>query len=289
MPYIRVGQENSGNINLYYEDHGTGEPIVLVHGWPLSGASWEKQVPALLDAGYRVITYDRRGFGKSSRPVSGFEYNTLAADLEKLLTKLDLHDATLVGFSMGGGEVARYLGAYPSKRVKKAVFIASITPFLLKTDENPEGTAGAVFDGIEKAITADRLAFLSSFLADFYNFDVLGGHRVSSQVVQSNWNVAADASPTGTFDCVSAWLTDFRKDLAGIEIPTLVIHGDADRILPFAATGKRTHALLKESQLLVVKGGPHGITWTHADIVNQGLLTFLGAEKDALKEQGKVA
>ncbi len=275
MAYICVGQENSSDINLYYEDSGTGEPVVLVHGWPLSGASWEKQVSALLKAGHRVIAYDRRGFGKSSRPIAGYEYDTLASDLEKLVTKLDLRDVTLVGFSMGGGEVARYLGAYGGKRVKKAVFIASITPYLLKTHENPEGVSGTIFDGIEKAVIADRPAFLSSFLADFYNFDVLGGHRVSSQVVQSNWNVAADASPTATLNCVSAWLTDFRKDIASINVPTLVIHGDADRILPFSATGKCTHALVEGSQLSVVKGGPHGITWTHSDEVNRTLLSFL--------------
>ena len=286
MAYICVGQENSVDINLYYEDSGTGDPVVLIHGWPLSGASWEKQVSALLDAGHRVITYDRRGFGKSSRPIAGYEYDTFASDLEKLVAKLDLRDATLVGFSMGGGEVAKYLGAYGGKRVKKAVFIASITPYLLKTHENPEGVPGTVFDGIEKAVVEDRPAFLSSFLADFYNFDVLGGHRVSSQVVQSNWNVAADASPTATLKCVSAWLNDFRKDIESINIPTLVIHGDADRILPFAATGKRTHELIAGSQLVVVKGGPHGITWTHSDEVNRALLSFLG---ESSKTIGRVA
>jgi len=276
MPYVQVGTENSGNIDLYYEDHGTGKPVVLVHGWPLSGRSWEKQVPVLLDAGYRVITYDRRGFGDSSKPVSGYDYDTFASDLHKLVTKLDLRDAALVGFSMGGGEVARYLGTYGTERVRQAVFIASIPPFLLKTPDNPGGVDGSIFDGIKKALAADRPAFLSKFLSDFYNVDILGGKLVSDQVVQMSWNIAAGASPKGTLDCVPAWLTDFRNDLQRIDVPTLVIHGDADRILPLAATGKRTHEAIKGSRLVVVEGGPHGLTWTHAEKVNQELITFLG-------------
>lgn len=276
MPYVQVGTENSGNIDLYYEDHGTGKPVVLVHGWPLSGSSWEKQVPVLLDAGYRVITYDRRGFGESSKPVSGYNYDTLASDLHKLVTKLDLREAALVGFSMGGGEVARYLGTYGTERVRQAVFMAAITPFLLKTPDNPGGVDGSVFDGIKKAITADRPAFLSKFLSDFYNVDTLGGKLVSEQAVQLSWNIGAGASPKGTLDCVSAWLTDFRNDLQRIDVPTLVVHGDADRILPLAATGKRTHEAIKGSRLVVVEGGPHGLTWTHAERVNQELITFLG-------------
>ena len=278
MPYIEVGKENSGNIDLYYEDQGNpkGKPVVLVHGWPLSGRSWEKQTAALLEAGHRVIAYDRRGFGYSSRPASGYDYDTFAEDLDKLLDKINLHDVTLVGFSMGGGEVARFLGNYGSVRVSKAVFIASIPPFLLKTPDNPEGVDGSVFEGIKKGIAADRAAFLSQFLANFYNVDVLGGKRISDQVVQMSWNVAAGASPIGTLECVSAWLTDFRNDLKRIEIPTLVIHGDSDRILPLAATGKRTAELVKGSKLVVIEGGPHGLTWTHADEVNTALLEFIG-------------
>jgi len=276
MPYINVGQENSGNIDLYYEDHGTGKPVVLVHGWPLSGRSWEKQVPALLAAGHRVITYDRRGFGDSSEPTSGYDYDTFTQDLHKLVTKLDLREFALVGFSMGGGEVARYLGTYGTKGVSKAVFISSIPPFLLKTSDNPDGVDGAVFEGIKKAIVADRPAFLSQFLSNFYNVDILGGKLVSDQAIQLSWNIAAGASPKGTLDCVSAWLTDFRNDLKRIDIPTLVIHGDADRILPISATGKRTPEFVKGSKLVVVEGGPHGLTWTHAEKVNQALLDFLG-------------
>ncbi len=275
MNYIQVGKENSGNIDLYYEDHGTGKPVVLIHGWPLSGDAWEKQVPALMQGGYRVITYDRRGFGKSSRPTTGYDYDTFAADLQTLLTKLELRDVTLVGFSMGGGEVARYLGKYGSERVSKAVFMAAIPPFLLQTPANPAGVDGKLFDGIKQAIAADRPAFLTSFLANFYNLDVLGGKSISDEAVRQSWNIAAGASPQGTLDCVQAWLTDFRDDLARIKVPTLVIHGDADRILPLAATGNRTHELVKGSRLVVVEGGPHGLNWTHADQVNRALREFL--------------
>jgi pimeloyl-ACP methyl ester carboxylesterase len=281
MSYITVDKENSGTIDLYYEDHGTGRPVVLIHGWPLSGLSWEKQVPALLDAGYRVITYDRRGFGNSGRPTFGYDYDTLSEDLHKLMTELNLRDATLVGFSMGGGEVVRYLGTFGSDRVEKAVFISAIPPFLLKTPDNPEGVDGSVFDGIKESIIADRPAFLSEFFRDFYNVDLLGGDRISDEVVRLSWNVAAGASPKGTLDCVSAWLTDFRNDLKSIDVPVLVIHGDADRIVPFAASGKRTHELVEGSTLAVVEGGPHGITWTHAEIVNRELLDFLGREVQA--------
>jgi len=279
MPFVNVGQENSGNIDLYYEDHGSGKPVVLIHGWPLSGASWEKQTAALLDVGHRVITYDRRGFGRSSQPSTGYDYDTFAADLNKFVTKLDLSDVSLVGFSMGGGEVARYLGTYGSQRVSKAVFIASVPPFLLKTANNPEGVDGGVFEGIKKAIIADRPAFLSAFLANFYNVDVLGGKSISDQVVQYNWNVGVAASGKGTLDCVSAWVTDFRNDLPRIDVPTLVIHGDADRILPLAATGTRTQKAVKGARLVVVEGGPHGLTWTHAEKVNRELLNFLGQKK----------
>ncbi len=212
MNYINVGKENSTSIDLYYEDHGTGKPVVLIHGWPLNGGSWEKQVPDLLNAGYRVITYDRRGFGMSSKPTSGYDYDTFAEDLNKLITKLDLRDVALVGFSMGGGEVARYLGNYGSGRVNKAAFLSAVPPFLLKTPDNPDGVEGSVFEGIKESITKDRLAFLSAFLSDFYNADLLRGERVSDQAIQFSWNVAAGASPKGTLDCVSAWVTDFRKE-----------------------------------------------------------------------------
>jgi non-heme chloroperoxidase len=279
MPYVTVGQENTGNIDLYYEDQGSGKTVVLIHGWPLSGASWEKQTAALLAAGYRVIAYDRRGFGRSSQPSTGYDYDTFAGDLQKLVTKLDLREFALVGFSMGGGEVARYLGTYGSERVTQAVFIASVPPFLLKTPNNPEGVDGSVFEGIKKAIVADRPAFLSAFLANFYNVDVLGGKNISDQVIQYNWNVGVGASAKGTLDCVSAWVTDFRNDLPRVDVPALVIHGDADRILPLAASGARTQKLVKGARLVVVEGGPHGLTWTHAEEVNRELLDFLAQKK----------
>ncbi len=275
MPYVTVGEENSGSIDLYYEDHGSGKPVVLIHGWPLSGRSWEKQLPALLEAGYRVVTYDRRGFGESSKPTSGYDYDTFAADLHALITKLDLRDAALVGFSMGGGEVARYLGTHGSERVRKAAFLAAIPPFLLKTADNPKGVDGSVFEGIKKGIATDRPAFLAGFLSNFYNVDVLKGKRISDELVRLSWNIAAMASPKATLDCVSAWLTDFRKDLAKIDVPTLVLHGDSDRIVPLEASAKRTHEAVKGSRHIVVKDGPHGLSWTHADEVNQALLDLL--------------
>jgi pimeloyl-ACP methyl ester carboxylesterase len=277
MPFVSVGQENSGSIDLYYEDHGSGKPVVLIHGWPLSGRSWEKQVATLLKAGYRVITYDRRGFGDSSKPTFGYDYDTFAEDLHKLVTKLDLHAAALVGFSMGGGEVARYLGKYGSERVKKAVFVAAIPPFLLKTPDNPSGVDASAFEGIKAGISADRLAFLTSFFSNFYNTDVYGGNRVSEEAVRFSWNIAAGASPKGTLDCVTAFSsTDFRKDLARINVPTLIVHGDADRIVPIDASGKLTHELVKGSRLVIAEGAPHGLNLTHAEELNSELLSFLG-------------
>ena len=276
MPYITVGKENSGNIELYYEDHGTGKPVVLIHGYPLSGASWEKQVAVLLEAGHRVITYDRRGFGRSSQPSTGYNYDTFAEDLHKVVEKLVLRDFALVGFSMGGGEVARYLGKYGSKDVSKAVFISSVPPYLLKTPDNPEGVDGSVFEGIQKAVAADRYAFFTEFFKNFYNTDALMGTRVSEQAVQASWNIAAAASATASLACVPTWHEDFRQDLARVDVPTLVIHGDADRILPIGASGDRTAKLVKGARLVVVKDGPHCITWTHADIVNRELVSFLG-------------
>jgi len=279
MAYLTVDKENSGNIDLYYEDHGSGKPVVLIHGYPLSGASWEKQVPVLLDAGHRVITYDRRGFGKSTQPTTGYNYDTFAEDLQKLITQLELRDFALVGFSMGGGEVARYLGKYGSQGVSKAVIISGVPPFLLKTPDNPEGLDSSVFEGIQKAIVADRYAFFTDFFKNFYNLDVLLGKRVSGQVVQSSWNVAVGSSAVASLACVPTWHEDFRNDVARIDVPTLVIQGDADRILPIAASGLRAAKLIKGARLLVVKDGPHCITWTHAEQVNTELLEFLGKVK----------
>lgn len=285
MPYITVGEENSGDIELYYEDQGAGQPVVLIHGWPLSGASWEKQVFALLEAGYRVITYDRRGFGKSSQPTSGYDYDTFAEDLHKLMTRLDLRDAVLVGFSMGTGECARYLGTYGSERVSKVAFLASVPPFLLKTSDNPSGLDRSVFEGIQQGIAKDRLAFLSEFFSDFYNVDTLKGVRVSDEVVRLSWNIASGASAWATRQCVQAWLTDFRQDLPRIDVPTLVLHGDADRILPVEATGRRLHEAIPGSRFVLLQGAPHGLLWTHAEDVNRALLDFLEEARAPRREQ----
>jgi len=275
MSYITVGKENSSDIDIYYEDLGSGQPVVLIHGFPLNGHSWEKQVAVLLKAGYRVITYDRRGFGNSSQPSFGYDYDTFTDDLHNLIAKLDLRDVTLVGFSMGTGEVTHYLGKYGSERVSRSVLMAPVPPFLLKTDDNPEGVDRSVFDGIMKSIVDDRPAYLSAFFKDFFNVDVLLGDRISNDAIQMSWNVAAGASAKGTLDCVPSWLTDFRDDLPRIDVPTLIVHGDADRILPLESTAARLPKLIKDSRLVVIPGGPHAINWTHADLVNPVLLDFL--------------
>ncbi|HYS10568.1 MAG TPA: alpha/beta hydrolase [Myxococcales bacterium] len=276
MGFINVGTENSASIDLYYEDHGSGRPVVLIHGYPLNGGSWEKQTAALLAAGYRVITYDRRGFGRSSQPTTGYDYDTFAEDLRKVVTKLELRDFALAGFSMGGGEVARYLGKYGSQGVTKAVFAAAIPPYLGKAPDNPQGVDLSVFQGIEKAIAADRYAFFTEFFKNFYNTDVTLGKRISEQAVQASWNVAVASSATASLACVSTWTTDFRKDLARVEVPTLVIHGDADRIVPIGASGALTAKLVKGARLAQIQGAPHGLLWTHAEEVNHALLEFLG-------------
>lgn len=276
MPYIAVGEENSGKIELYYEDHGSGKPVVLIHGYPFSGRAWEKQVPVLVDAGYRVITYDRRGFGQSSQPWSGYDYDTFAEDLHKVVHKLGLHDFAIAGHSMGGGEVARYLGKYGSKGVTKAVIMSGIPPYLRKAADNPEGVDASVFVDIKNRVAADRPALLKWFCLNFFNFDVFAGKRISQDALDANWQVAIAASPKGAYDSVDSWGTDFRNDLKRIDIPVLVLQGDADRIVPFPNSGKRTAEAIKGSKLVVIKDGPHGIAWTHADEVNRALLDFLG-------------
>jgi non-heme chloroperoxidase len=276
MPYVTVGKENSSDIQLYYEDHGSGAPVVLIHGYPLSGTSWEKQLPVLMEAGHRVITYDRRGFGKSSQPTTGYNYDTFADDVHKIVTHLKLPNFALVGFSMGGGEVARYIGKYGSKGVSKAVIIGGVPPYLLKAGDNPDGVDSSVFEGIQKAIAADRYAFFTQFFKNFFNTDVFLGKRISEQAVQASWNLAASASPTATLACVPTWHEDFRNDLARIDVPTLVIHGDADRIVPFKASGEKTAKLVKGARLVAIKDGPHAVNWTHAEEVNAELVNFLG-------------
>jgi non-heme chloroperoxidase len=275
MPYVTVGTENGADIAIYYEDHGSGQPVVLIHGYPLDGHSWERQSRVLLQAGFRVIAYDRRGFGRSSQPTIGYDYDTFAADLNALLDHLNLANVVLIGFSMGTGEVTRYLGRYGSDRIAKAAMLGVIPPFLLKTDDNPEGVDGQVFDGIKAAIVKDRYAYFKDFLDNFYNVDRLAPERISDQAWQASFNVAVGASPYATYACVDTWLTDFRADLPSIDVPTLVVHGTEDRILPYDATARRLPGLIKDLTLVTVEGGPHNIAWTHPDEVNSALMHFL--------------
>ncbi len=276
MPKVTVGKENGNPIELYYEDHGAGKPVVLIHGWPLSGRSWESQLPALIGAGHRVITYDRRGFGWSSQPWTGYDYDTLAADLDALLRHLDVKGATLVGFSMGGGEVARYVGKYGTGRVSRAVFAAAVPPFLYKTAGNPGGGLDdATIEQFQESVKRDRLAFLDDFSKNF--FSVRGKLVIGEQQRVYAREIAAFASPKGTLDCVAAFgRTDFRGDLEKFTIPTLVIHGDSDAIVPFEISGKRTHESIAGSRLALIKGAPHGLNATHPDEFNRALIEFLG-------------
>jgi len=275
MPFVTVGRENSAAIRIYYEDHGSGPAVVLVHGYALNGHSWEKQEAALLAAGHRGITYDRGGFGASSRPSIGYDFDTLAADLHVLLSRLDLRAVVLAGFAMGTGEVTRYLALHGPGRVSAAVLVAPLLPFLLKTHDNPGGIDRSVFDGLTVRVAADRPAAMKDFLDDSYNVDLLGGSRVSDQAWQNSFYVAISASAHAALGCVTACLEDFRGDLATISVPVLVIHGDQDRVLPYQATSRRLPALLKNARFTVIAGGPHAIIWTHADEVNQALLDFI--------------
>jgi non-heme chloroperoxidase len=275
MGEIAVGRENSDDIEIYYEDHGAGRPVVLIHGYPLSGRAWDKQVPVLLEAGCRVITYDRRGFGQSSQPATGYDYDTFTADLHALMSYLDLRDAVIVGHSMGTGEVTRYLGSYGSARVAKGVLISPIPPFLLQAPDNPEGLPQSLFDGFIQSAKADPPAWMKGFLDNFYNYDTLGGTLVSEQAFQASFNLAVSASAAATVACIPTWLTDFRADLPKIDVPILVIDGNADRVLPYDKTGARLPGLIKDMRLVTIDGGPHAIAWTHVDQVNRALLDFL--------------
>jgi non-heme chloroperoxidase len=275
MQYVTVGQENSAAIELYYEDHGSGQQTVLIHGYPLDGHSWEKQLLALLEAGKRVITYDRRGFGRSSQPTTGYDYDTFAADLKALVDKLDLRQAVLVGFSMGTGEITRYLGSYGSDRISKAALFGPLQPFLLQTEDNPLGVPQSVFDAFQETITEDRYAWFKFLLDNCYNVDELHGTRISDEAWNASFQVAVGSSAYATLACVSTWLTDFRADLPKIDVPVLVVQGGADRMLPIDATGRRLPSLIKDVRLVEIEGGPHNIGWTHPDEVNKALLDFL--------------
>ena len=275
MSRLKVGTENGAPIELHYDDYGAGKPVVLIHGWPLSGRSWENQVPALVEAGKRVIYYDRRGFGSSSQPWGGYDYDTFAADLNALMEHLDLREATLVGFSMGGGEVVRYLGKYGSDRVGKAVLASAVPPYLFKSADNPDGGLDdAAIAGFQAGVTGDRLAFLDQFTTNF--FSAGGQLKVSQAQREYARDIAAFASPKGTLDCITAFgRTDFRGDVAKVTVPTLVIHGDSDAIVPFEVSGKRSAAAIAGSELVVIEGGPHGINASHAQKFNSALLAFL--------------
>lgn len=275
MSFITVGQENSTDIELFYEDHGTGQPVVLIHGYPLDGRSWERQTAALLKAGYRVITYDRRGFGQSSQPTIGYDYDTFAADLNVLLETLDLRDAVLVGFSMGTGEVARYLGNYGSARIAKAAFLASLEPFLLRTDDNPLGVPHSVFHGMFDTAAADRFAWFEGFFKNFYNTDDTLGTRISEAALRGSWNVAAGSSWFAASAVVPTWHEDFRADIAKIDVPALIVHGTADKVLPIDVTGRPFAKLLPDADYVEIEGAPHGLLWTYAAEVNAALLAFL--------------
>jgi non-heme chloroperoxidase len=275
MPYIKVGQENSGSIDLYYEDHGSGRPVVLIHGYPLSGRAWDRQLPVLLEHRYRVITYDRRGFGKSSQPTTGYDYDTFANDLRILLETLDLREVTLVGHSMGTGEVTRYLGRFGSARVARGVLVSPIPPFLLETPDNLEGVPASLFEGFMQTARQDTPAWMKGFLDTFYNIEQLRGTLVSDQAYQASWNLAVTASATAAVACIPTWETDFRADLPRIDVPMLVIQGDDDQVLPFSKTGARLASLISDVQTVVIAGGPHAIAWTHAEQVNNALLQFM--------------
>jgi pimeloyl-ACP methyl ester carboxylesterase len=272
MAFITVGKENSADIQLYYEDRGSGKPVLLVHGWPLNGASWERQSAMLLQSGFRVITYDRRGFGRSSAPEAGYDYDTFAGDTAKVIDTLGLRDIALVGFSMGGGEVARYMSKYNGKGVAKCGFISSIAPALRKDGNNPDGVDPSVFEGIKQGIEHDRFAFLGEFFDNFFNKDVT---KVSELALRNAFNVAAGSSYGAMLKCVDAWLEDFRTDLKSITVPTLVVHGDSDRIVPVDASAKRMPQFVKHAQLHIVKNAPHCCIWTHATEVNKALLEFV--------------
>ncbi|WP_020575078.1 alpha/beta fold hydrolase [Actinopolymorpha alba] len=278
MSYLTVGEENSNSVELYYEDHGAGQPVVLIHGYPLNGDSWELQSRELLSAGYRVITYDRRGFGRSSKVGTGYDYDTFAADLNAVLETLDLQDVILVGFSMGTGELARYVRSYGSARVAKLAFLASLEPFLVQRDDNPEGVPQQVFDGIVEAARRDRYAWYTQFYENFYNLEETLGERISEEVVRANWITAVGSAPVAAYAVVPAWIEDFRPDVDAVReagLPTLILHGTADNILPIDATGRRFRELVPAAEYVEIDGAPHGLLWTHAAQVNETLLHFV--------------
>ncbi|WP_020098626.1 alpha/beta fold hydrolase [Microbacterium sp. 11MF] len=276
MAHITVGTENSVDVDIFYTDQGSGQPVVLIHGFPLNGESWGKQQAALLEAGYRVIAYDRRGFGASTKTASGSDYDTFAADLHALIEELELTDAVLVGFSMGTGEIARYLSRYGADRIAKVAFLGSLEPWLLKTDENPDGAGDqAFFDGTAAAVAEDRYAFLTGFFQNFYNLDDNLGTRISQEAVDASVAVANQAGNAAIAAAPLTWPTDFRADIPAVTVPALIVHGTADNVLPIDATARRFRELLPEATYVEIEGAPHGLLWTHGAEVNEALLGFL--------------
>ena len=275
MPFINSDQDNNEPVKIYYEDLGKGKPVVFIHGWPLSGAMWEYQVTQLPQRGLRCIIYDRRGFGRSDRPFDGYDYNTLAGDLKSLLEELDLNGVTLVGFSMGGGEIAKYFSLYGGERVSKVVLVSAVVPYLLKTADNPDGVPQEVFDKMAKAMIDDRPTFLEGFNKDFYGVGLIN-HPVTDAYLTNSLNKAMDASPIATIECAKSFSsTDFRRDVVEIKVPTLIIHGDEDKTVPIKPTGEQSAKLISGSKLIIYEGAPHGLWFTEKEKLNQDLIDFI--------------
>ncbi len=274
MPYLTVGRD-ACNIDIYFEDHGVGKPVVLIHGFPLSGREWEKQISPLVESGHRVVVYDRRGFGRSTQTIKGYDFDTFSEDLRKLIKQLDLRDVALVGNSMGAGEVARYIGRYGSTNISRVVFIGGAPPCLMKSEENPAGVDVSVRTQLETAVKKDRLTFLTSFLENMYNADALLGTRLTEEDLHYAWQIASMASPIGTLKCICTWWSDFRPDVAKINVPALIVHGGADRSVPIEGTSRRLQEAIRGSRLAIIEDAPHGLVWTHADKLNPVLTDFL--------------
>jgi non-heme chloroperoxidase len=280
MKSIQFNDRKTGEeISIAYSDYGKGQPVVLIHGWPSSREMWEYQLADIVNAGYRVIKYDRRGFGKSSKPWTGYDYDSLAGDLHEILEQLDLSKAILVGFSMGGGEVARYIANYGQDRVARIALVSSVVPFMLKTDNNPEGVDQKVFDEMAEKIKADRIGFLDDFGKQFFNVGFLN-KPVSSAYLDYFTQLASKSTQQATLECAKSFSsTDFRADLKSITVPTLIVHGDADKTVPFEASSQRTAAMLPQAELIVYADGPHGIFFTHRELLNRDLLNFFSGKK----------
>jgi len=275
MPYIKTTSQHNEEVNLYYEDLGSGQPVIFIHGWPLSGDMWEYQVQELVTHGIRCITYDRRGFGKSSRPLHGYDYDTFAADLNTVITELQLSSVVLVGFSMGGGEVVRYLSKYGTSNIAKAVLVSSVTPYMLKSDINPDGLDEEIFTDMLEKMKNDRIAFLDDFGKQFFSINLLN-HPVSAPLLEYYRTLGAQASPIATQECAKAFAqTDFREDLSSVNIPLLIIHGDSDKTVPIEASGSRTAAMIPAAEMIVYEGAPHGLFYTHRRQLNEHLLQFI--------------